>query len=128
MQTMEKPTQKLVFIAFLMALAWGFAFSPIRARKLLMNFEMLPKGMPIPPSGPSRRNSTYPPPPGISSYSNSWNFEMLPKGVPIPPSGPSTRTSASPPLPKLNSYSNHWNFEMLPKGVPIPPSGPSRRC
>ncbi|KAL5743120.1 hypothetical protein ACOSP7_029852 [Xanthoceras sorbifolium] len=30
------------------------------------NFEMLPKGVPIPPSGPSRRNSTYPPPPGLS--------------------------------------------------------------
>ncbi|OMO69454.1 hypothetical protein COLO4_29051 [Corchorus olitorius] len=97
----------------------GYSSTLINARSLssqLLNFEMLPKGVPIPPSGPSTRTSADVPPPPPS-----LNFEMLPKGVPIPPSGPSTRTSADvPPPPSLN-------FEMLPKGVPIPPSGPSTR-
>ncbi|KAK9009643.1 hypothetical protein V6N11_036173 [Hibiscus sabdariffa] len=51
----------------------------------------LPKGVPIPLSGPSRRTSDPP----------SSPFEMLPKGVPIPPSGPSKCTSDTPPSPSV---------------------------
>ena len=68
----------------------------------LLVFGMLPKGVPIPPSGPSQRTSDYPPPPPrassvILNKQSKINFGILPKGVPIPPSGPSRRTSDYPP-------------------------------
>ncbi|KAK8984309.1 hypothetical protein V6N11_029625 [Hibiscus sabdariffa] len=75
-------------------------FSPLV--DAVLRIRMLPKGVPLPPSGPSTRISDPPPSP----------FEMLPKRVHIPPSGPSTCTSNPPPSP----------FEMLPEGMSIPPS------
>merc|ERR1711879_806385 len=95
----------------------GMNADPLSMKRL--HFGMLPKGVPIPPSGPSRRSSIpSPPPPPLIKPSN-LNFGMLPKGVPIPPSVPSRR---SPP-----PFSKGLSFGMLPKGVPIPPSGPSER-
>ncbi|XP_062118984.1 uncharacterized protein LOC133832690 [Humulus lupulus] len=108
--------------------------------------EMKPKGVPIPPSGPSTRHSPNPPlplrmvpktipepkrvpvlppkplfqPKGVFVPDQQWS-EMKPKGAPIPPSGPSNRHSPDTPEPK-----NRW-FEMKPKGAPIPPSGPNNR-
>ncbi|KAH1089417.1 hypothetical protein J1N35_016674 [Gossypium stocksii] len=56
-----------------------------------LRFGMLPKGVPIPPSGPSRRTSDSPPPPPpppLTSTSlsilKSLNFGMQPKGPPSP--------------------------------------------
>ncbi|TYH03888.1 hypothetical protein ES288_A09G254000v1 [Gossypium darwinii] len=104
-------------IIFMVALGLGHLTSAT------LRFEMLPKGVPIPPSAPS----TYPPfPPMILtslSLSKSIKFEMLPKGVPIPPSGPSRRTSDSPPPPPpltstSLSISKSLNFWMLPKSLP----------
>ncbi|KAL6277829.1 hypothetical protein ACE6H2_021430 [Prunus campanulata] len=80
------------------------------------NFGTLPKGMPIPPSGPRRD----PPPPPDST--RKFNFGTLPKGTLIPPSWPSKRTSRPPPPPPHPS-----NFGTLPKYTPIQPSGPSGR-
>ncbi|XVE55200.1 hypothetical protein DITRI_Ditri03aG0140400 [Diplodiscus trichospermus] len=67
-------------ILLTLALVLGHVSSPANARSLLkptessaitshlrahqhVNFGMLPKGVPIPPSGPSRRTSDSPPPP-----------------------------------------------------------------
>ena len=77
-----------------------------------INFGMLPKGVPVPPSGHSRETSlgTPPLPPTLTSRLKaesvnlgpkfeSINFGMLPRG-PVPPSGPSRGTSpGTPPLP-----------------------------
>ncbi|KAG8484486.1 hypothetical protein CXB51_022851 [Gossypium anomalum] len=54
-----------------------------------LKFGMLPKGVPIPPSGLSRRTSDLPPPPPpltstSLSISKSLNFGILPKGPPSP--------------------------------------------
>lgn len=66
-------------------------------------FGMLPKGTPVPPSGPSGSTSDRPiPPSGLSKPSppiSRPNFGMLPKGTPIPPSGPSRSTSDRPVPP-----------------------------
>nr|XP_011468468.1 PREDICTED: formin-like protein 20 [Fragaria vesca subsp. vesca] len=76
-----------------------------------LNFGMLLKGIPVPPSAPGG----YPPPPPPH---NSLNIGILPKGVPVPPSAPG---GYPPPTPPHNSL----NFGVLPKGEPIPPSAPS---
>ena len=69
-----------------------------------LNFGMLPKGVPIPPSGPSGRSNVPPPPPPPSvSRRQALNFGMLPKGVPVPPSGPSDRSSDTPPPPPIGN-------------------------
>lgn len=82
---MEITGKKLVFIAFMMALAFGFTFSRADARVLLQ-----PKGATIPRL-----------PSGYYSFSRDLNFGKLPKGVPIPPSGSSTRWPPEGPiLPK----------------------------
>lgn len=84
----------------------------------MKQFQMLPKEIPILPSGPSSGSSIprpYPP----------TQFQMLPKQIPIPPKqilipppGPSSGSSIPPPyLPT--------QFQMLPKKIQIPPLGPS---
>lgn len=78
---MEITGKKLVFIAFMMALAFGFAFSRADARVLL------PKGATISRS-----------PSGYYSFYRDLNFGKLPKGVPVPPSGPSTRWPPEGPI------------------------------
>ena len=59
---------------------------------------MLPKGIPVPPSGPSSKTSDSPPPPIFfpprfenvkEGHFGTIDFGMLPKGIPVPPSGPS---------------------------------------
>ena len=85
---------------------------------------MLPKGVPIPPSGPSKRHNHYPLPlPHTSSFilnkQFKMNFGMLPKGVPISLFGSSRRHNDYPPPPPHAS-------SVILKGVPIPPPGPSQ--
>lgn len=69
---MEIMGKKFLFIAFMMALAFGFAFFQADAR------ELLPKGATISRS-----------PSGYYSFPRGLNFGRLPKYVPTPPSGPS---------------------------------------
>ncbi|CAK9325902.1 unnamed protein product [Citrullus colocynthis] len=61
-----------------------------------IDFEILPKGLRIPPSGPSTRTSNYPPPPPHAPFvilkkESKINFEMYPRNNTIPPSSPSGR-------------------------------------
>ncbi|KAJ0987940.1 hypothetical protein J5N97_006296 [Dioscorea zingiberensis] len=58
----------------------------------------LPKGAPIPPSGPSDRESPETPP---SSVAHQHYGGKLPKG-PVPPSGPSKSFPPDPPVPSNN--------------------------
>ena len=108
-------------------LVLGCVLGLANAQRHAMNFVMLPKGDPIPPSGPSHRGSETPPPPHSFARGPTLRFGMLPKGVPIPPSGPSQRTSDPPPPPQPFARASVFRFGMLPKGDPIPPSGPSHR-
>jgi len=85
---------------------------------------MLPKGVPIPPSGPSQRHNHYllPLPHASSVILNKqfkMNFGMLPKGVPISLFGSSRRHNDYPPPPPHAS-------SVILKDVPIPPPGPSQ--
>ncbi|KAF3972067.1 hypothetical protein CMV_004393 [Castanea mollissima] len=98
-----------------------------------LNFGMLPRGVIVPPSGPSRGLSpgTPPSPPHRPRPENvrseRINFGMLPRGVIVPPSGPSSGLSpGTPPLPPHNT--ENVNFGMIPKILnKAPPSGPNRR-
>uniref|UniRef100_A0A2C9VMK3 Uncharacterized protein n=1 Tax=Manihot esculenta TaxID=3983 RepID=A0A2C9VMK3_MANES len=138
-----------------------FVFHPTQSiithERKLWHFSMLPKGDPIPPSGPSTRPSGSPPPPPLNQpnrrtldspplpFYRHLKFGMLPKG-PVPPSGPS---SSSPPPPPFHQrvnfgmlssevsiqtssstpppFKERLNFGKFLRGAPIPPSGPSRR-
>merc|ERR1711971_702947 len=93
---MEVAGRKLMFVA--LALVLVIATFPTEARKLdgadgkddsstppkHLHYGMLPKGTPVPPSGPSKKSSSSPPPPhhrlGTVSYG-------LHRG-PVPPSAP----------------------------------------
>ncbi|KAL2250555.1 UNVERIFIED_CONTAM: hypothetical protein Sindi_2177800 [Sesamum indicum] len=60
----------------------------------------LPKGVPIPPSGPSGNRNI--PPPAQPLLKQKMIFGKFPKGVPIRPSGPSSgRHIPRPPPPPL---------------------------
>ncbi|XP_059445356.1 uncharacterized protein LOC132177142 [Corylus avellana] len=119
---MEVANQKLMFIG-IMSLVFVVATFPTDARKLdevddvsltppkHLHYGMLPKGVPIPPSGPSKRSSSPSPPP------HRLHYGMLPKGVPVPPSGPSERSSSPSPPPHRFGIVFHG----LSKG-PVPPS------
>ena len=117
------------WISFILLFAISFAFclaevdssSPLKG----WNFGELPKNAPLPPSGPSRGSSDFPPPPPRLLL-KGWSFRQLPKYTSIPPSGPSRGSSDYPPPPPPTSSFKGWNFGQLPKHTPIPPSGPSR--
>ncbi|KAJ6381436.1 hypothetical protein OIU77_030171 [Salix suchowensis] len=67
------------------------------------DFGQLPKYTPVPPSGPSRGSSDYPPPPPTSLL-KGWGFGQLPKYTHVPPSGPSRGSSDYPPPPPPTSH------------------------
>jgi hypothetical protein len=111
----------------MMALVFVVATFPTDARKLdeaddvsftppkHLHYGMLPKGVPVPLSGPSKRSSSYSPPPP-----HRLHYGLLPKGVPVSPPGPSKRTNIPSPPHRLH-------YGLLPKGVPVSPPGPSKR-
>jgi hypothetical protein len=111
----------------MMALVFVVATFPTDARKLdeaddvsftppkHLHYGMLPKGVPVPPSGPSKRSSSYSPPPP-----HRLHYGLLPKGVPVSPPGPSKRTNIPSPPHRLH-------YGLLPKVVPVSPPGPSKR-
>jgi hypothetical protein len=111
----------------MMALVFAVATFPTDARKLdeaddvsftppkHLHYGMLPKGVPVPPSGPSKRSSSYSPPPP-----HRLHYGLLPKGVPVSPPGPSKRTNIPSPPHRLH-------YGLLPKVVPVSPPGPSKR-
>jgi len=91
---MEVAGRKLMFVA--LALLLVVATFPTEARKLddgthdsltkpkYFHYGMLPKGVPVPPSGPSKESSSSPPPP---HHRFGTVFYGLHRG-PVPPSAP----------------------------------------
>jgi hypothetical protein len=87
--------QKLMFMG-IMALVFVLASFSTDARKLgeaddasftppkHLHYGMLPKGVPVPPSGPSRKSNLPPPPP----HRVETIFHGLTSRGPVPPSAP----------------------------------------
>lgn len=83
----------LVVLLALPSQATRLATSGERSSLERVTFGMLPRGVPLPPSGPSGKSSGDSPPPPIV-HGSRVNFGMLPKG-PVPPSGPSGPSKSS---------------------------------
>ena len=98
-----------------------------------IDFGMLLKRIPVPPSSPSNRTNGPSPPPIFFTprFENvkEGGFGMLLNR--IPPSSPSNRTNGPPPPPIFFTprFENvkEGGLGMLLKRIPVPPSGPSRR-
>ncbi|KAG6710328.1 hypothetical protein I3842_06G178000 [Carya illinoinensis] len=124
---MELGGQKWLYVALVLVLAvfhieatrigqggevaFNLHNNKVQQRDLSKNiyYGMKPKGVPLPPSGPSKRTSDSPPPPPHHRFNHA-----LVKG-PVPPSAPNQRTYDSPPPPPHHRF-NH----ALVKG-PVPP-------
>lgn len=109
---MRKLGEKLTRFSFVFLLASALVICPSDARKYDINFHMLPKGVPLPPSGPSRGPPTYdPPPPPLqlvnrrlvqSPPSRTWDSKILNKEkTSITYSGPYRRPPKYKPTPLL---------------------------
>ncbi|KAJ6742258.1 hypothetical protein OIU85_016348 [Salix viminalis] len=108
-----------ISFVFLLATNFAFCFAEVDSSSPLKGWSF-----PVPPSGPRRGSSDFPPPtPRL--LLKGWGFGQLPKYTPVPPSGPSSGGSDYPPPPPT-SLLKDWRFGQLPKYTPIPPSGPCR--
>ncbi|PPD84198.1 hypothetical protein GOBAR_DD18849 [Gossypium barbadense] len=84
-----------------------------------LNFGILPKGEPTPPSASRKRINTPAPSPQVG---HGLNFEILLKGEPTPPSAPGKGINQVPPPSQVSQVGPGLNIGMLPKGGSTPPS------
>ncbi|KAG4123320.1 hypothetical protein ERO13_D11G319332v2, partial [Gossypium hirsutum] len=84
-----------------------------------LNFGILPKGEPTPPSASRKRINTPAPSPQVG---HGLNFGILLKGEPTPPSAPGKGINQVPPPSQVSQVGPGLNIGMLPKGGSTPPS------